>query len=78
MGWDSFSSKMLNFSGHGILQTVPKITEGVTSHESQIEGLSAQPQKTMWLFFSQDQIAKELKQKKDNLLEGVGYYKEPK
>jgi len=32
----------------------------------------------MWLFFSQDQIAKELKQKKDNLLEGVGYYKEPK
>lgn len=24
-----------------------------------------------------DQIAKELKQKKDNLLEGVGYYKEP-
>ena len=74
MGWDSFSSKMLNFSGHGILQTVPKITEG----ESQIEGLSTLPQKTMYLFFSQDQIAKELKQKKDNLLEGVGYYKEPK
>ena len=74
MGWDSFSSKTLNFGGHGILQTVPKITEG----ESQIEGLSTLPQKTMYLFFSQDQIAKELKQKKDNLLEGVGYYKEPK